>query len=456
MDKVGFDIVVLGADVVGATFTKEFARFLSCFKSEKKRVHLSVVDEKDIDETDVLSNAPFYSNDIGWNRAAVLGEYLVSYYPELSRRIRAYAGPVNQTLLQYICTDAGDFWYGSQERIPVICDCTGENYVSREIRKLWKQLTSCIVLTTKKGQVSFAAKFSGIVAKDYVVSGKGSKEKMTSIKEQASYAMLTKVVQILTYDILDFKDIIFKKQNTISCSYVKNRKQLLVLVGTGGTGGNFAKEFAGLMQRIPDVRMLLIDGDRVEEGNMIRQPFREGNVQQNKADGLKNGLLLDYPELEGRICAYPFYLDNVSDLQEALALNKAEDESVIVVGAVDNHRARQVLHQYYEASQDIIYMDSGNEFDYGEIVTGIRRKGKELAKPRAFYFPDILTDKSPSASEQSCGMVNLSAPQHQVTNLIAANILLKNMEELFLAGRITVGVTYFDTFAHIREVSCSA
>ena len=41
------------------------------------------------------------------------------------------------------------------------------------------------------------------------------------------------------------------------------------------------------------------------------------------------------------------------------------------------------------------------------------------------YYPEILTDKSVPKTEESCLTVNTREPQHLITNLFAALLLLK-------------------------------
>lgn len=230
------------------------------------------------------------------------------------------------------------------------------------------------------------------------------------------------------------------------------------IVGCGGTGGNLIKELGRFLKFFssPDKSwtLTLIDGDRVEAKNGSRQPFSVQDVQQMKALVMQEGLV-ECLELPGdKVFAYPEYLDTPEQLSMFMTnkSNEYETQHVkVLVGCVDNHRARQVMHQFFEKQPNIIYIDAANEYDSGEVVIGIRIKGEEIAPPRAFYFPEVLTDTGKSASELSCGVVNISSPQHIITNLCAAQHSLSAIVQLMQKDEVEGGIIHFNAFTHFSR-----
>lgn len=236
----------------------------------------------------------------------------------------------------------------------------------------------------------------------------------------------------------------------------------VMCVGAGGTGGNFAKEFSRYLSNlsIPNtsVSFTIIDGDMVEDSNCSRQPYIKDDVALNKAVSLVEAIQDNF-DLNS-VFSYPVYIDEASDLT-AIASNHAQYKSFygydgskdidILIGCVDNHRARQAMDKFFYLRPDIIYMDSANEFSVGEICIGARVKGIDLAPPRSFYFPDILTDNSPSATEMSCGVINVSAPQHLATNLMAAHLMLALVASIISEGKVNCGIIYFDAFKYFSR-----
>lgn len=231
----------------------------------------------------------------------------------------------------------------------------------------------------------------------------------------------------------------------------------VIAIGAGGTGGNFAKEFARYLSYLdkPNVSVTfsLVDGDRVEESNCSRQPYTRDDVALNKSVALVDAIK-DVFELNN-VYSYPDYILDADDL---LAIEKEHEkysrlyyysnsnkDMVILIGGVDNHRARQVMDEYFKKSKNIIYIDSANEFSVGEVCIGARMNGREIAPPRSYYFPDVLTDKSPTAAELSCGTLNISAPQHIATNLMASNLMLSVITDIISNGIMSCGIIFFDT-----------
>lgn len=225
---------------------------------------------------------------------------------------------------------------------------------------------------------------------------------------------------------------------------------VLMIVGAGGTGGNFAKEFARYMasfyKRGRSIKAVLIDGDRIEKKNVDRQPFLKEDLNQSKAEILTEAIQENF-ELRDFKC-YPHYITTPEQLKGLFSDIKCNDGDTVcipvIIGCVDNHRARQCMHEFFESEETCIYVDSANEFSVGEVVIGIRLDGREIAPDRCFYYPDVLTDDSPSAEEQSCGVVNMEKPQHLATNLQAANILLSVIVNIVSENILKGGIIYFD------------
>lgn len=219
-------------------------------------------------------------------------------------------------------------------------------------------------------------------------------------------------------------------------------KYNIIIVGCGGTGGNFIKELGRFLYRASiknSCSILLIDGDLVEEHNVSRQPFLPEDIGRKKAAVMAEIL----QEAFQVTCSYyPEYLNHVYELEKF----EKEDYVTILIGCVDNHACRKVLHAYFRKSISCFYLDSANEYSVGEVVVGVRIAGSEISPDRVHYFPEILQDDSLPRSEESCQRVNMRQPQHLVTNLLAANLLLKCVVEILSEQEWNGGIYYFDAF----------
>lgn len=157
--------------------------------------------------------------------------------------------------------------------------------------------------------------------------------------------------------------------------FSKSRPVKIVLVGTGGTGGYIVPQLYRLLYALDrPIRVILCDGDLVEEKNLGRQNFIEADLGKNKAMVLAER----YSNAFGIETSYiPQYVEDEEMLEELLeplqypqnryvtnqngeAVRKVISEIVILIGAVDNNRSRQVFHSVFQRAKELIYIDSGN------------------------------------------------------------------------------------------------
>lgn len=215
----------------------------------------------------------------------------------------------------------------------------------------------------------------------------------------------------------------------------------IIVVGCGGTGSHYIKELGRLLYGMgvkEQVKLILVDGDYVEEKNLVRQAFLPQDIGYNKAQVMAEilsqayGITAEY---------YDKYIDTPADLEQLAG----RDDVVLLVGCVDNHQCRQSMHRFYQSRQHCIYMDSANEYSVGEVIIGSKIGGIEMYADRCEYFPEVLETREPKRSEESCEVLNVSAPQHMLTNQLAAWILLVNTAK-FLQGEWVGGIYMFDAF----------
>lgn len=216
----------------------------------------------------------------------------------------------------------------------------------------------------------------------------------------------------------------------------------IIVVGCGGTGSHYIKELGRLLYGMGEKKkkydLILVDGDLVEEKNLVRQAFLPQDIGCSKAQVMAEILSQAYG-IDAEF--YDRYIDTPSDLDYLVE----RDDMVLLVGCVDNHQCRQSMHDFYRSRQHCIYMDSANEYSVGEVVIGSRIGGVEMYADRSEYFPEVLEAKEARRSEESCEVLNASSPQHIPTNQLAAWILLVNTVRYF-QGEWVGGMFMFDAF----------
>ena len=254
-------------------------------------------------------------------------------------------------------------------------------------------------------------------------------------------------------------------------------KYAIIQIGGGGNGGPLVQKLArtifaksGTEQRVaydptPSSKYrsyVIVDGDHVEERNMLRQPFIQDDVGRYKAEVLAER----YSEAYGiSIYSKNQYIDSVEDLNDIckaaveIAANVYSGDRVvpILIGAVDNNATRKIMHDFFMSQKQIIYIDAGvdpvvgdteeEKFESGysgHVVCGLRIKGRTILEPVASVYPQILEDKDSLTPTQACGVTVVDYPQRMQSNETAALILHSYLNNIIFDDAILTHYTNFN------------
>jgi len=226
----------------------------------------------------------------------------------------------------------------------------------------------------------------------------------------------------------------------------------IIMLGAGGTGGHAAPHLYRLLHTLNrPVKVIIADGDIVEEKNLVRQNFVSADLGRNKAQVLAER----YASAFGMEVHYiPDFIEDESKLAELVEPDRYhtgtysrvyEEGHSILIGAVDNNRSRQLCHQVFTKADNIIYLDSGNGEFTGQIVCGIRRSGQTYYKPIGELYPDVLDDTDKFPTELSCAEAAVSAPQSITANIMAATAVVSYLYNILVLGSIDVRSVTFST-----------
>jgi len=236
----------------------------------------------------------------------------------------------------------------------------------------------------------------------------------------------------------------------------------IIVIGTGGTGSYFLKEFSRFVSNsyisssfedggISLGSLTLCDGDVVEEHNLERQAFSEDDIGEKKAVALAEAL---HDCFGVSWNCYPEYIENPQNISELLdyqAVGKVEKVNEysnihvpVIIGCVDNHGCRLICEKFFKEATNCIYFDSANEFVSGEVVFSYKLNGVQVSPLRSEIFPEIKEGDTRNVTEMSCAELNVHSPQHIATNMRAGNLLLVAMTRLLQEQKLYPGVTFFD------------
>lgn len=246
----------------------------------------------------------------------------------------------------------------------------------------------------------------------------------------------------------------------------------IVLVGAGGNGGLILQHIAQMMSIFKlDGEIVIADPDVAELKNLGNQLFIQQDVGKHKAEVLARRYRAGY---NVPISSYTTqYIEDVKMLDLLFSnkyelLNKQKNDNYlylpILIGAVDNMYSREIFHQYFHQTENILYIDVGNtsvtvppnwkEVDKkhwtpeqinsyknsgynGQAICGIKRNGEVILPPLADAFPQAFEQKDIAPSKLSCSDLAASEPQRVITNKFAAMAVAQFINELFDEGTVS-------------------
>lgn len=252
------------------------------------------------------------------------------------------------------------------------------------------------------------------------------------------------------------------KIETIYPFVARNQIKNIIVFGCGGTGSYVIPNIARLLSTInPEERQVpkltVIDGDKVEEKNLIRQNFVYHDVGKNKADVMASR----YSGAFGiEISAIDKYVDKENDI-----VNLIDYDSTLILSCVDNIRTRLNIKKALEKSYiECIWVDSGNEEKTGQVI--VSSNGRYFYEDSYLgeagfpimdvfdHFPELVerAKETKEQSQLSCAELAESSPQYGFINATAATIMCNFAFDLINKNKIKVCRTDFsieNKFSHV-------
>jgi len=242
--------------------------------------------------------------------------------------------------------------------------------------------------------------------------------------------------------------------------YSLSKPVKITMLGAGGTGGHIAPHLYRLLYCLDRrTRVVICDGDIVEEKNLVRQNFIGADLGKNKAQvlaeryatafGMEISYISEFIEDEKRLAELV-----KPDIFSAGPYSYKTYESIsILVGCVDNNRSRQLCNEVFKSSDNLIYIDSGNAEYTGQVVCGIRRGGRTYYKPIGDVYPDVLLDNDKFPTELSCAEAAVSAPQSIAANIMAGTAVISYLYNILALGFVeTRSVTFSTRTVNLKPV----
>lgn len=198
-------------------------------------------------------------------------------------------------------------------------------------------------------------------------------------------------------------------------------KYVFIIVGVGGTGSLLARDLPKLLIDTPH-KMLLVDGDQVEEKNMKRQSYQTQDVGEYKAVALSSKINTFYDthcEAMGRYLTkneiYQYCIDNF-------------EYSPVIIGCVDNDATRKILEDTFKRLEWCYYLDSANGEYEGNIYIAYKLDGRQKGVLRSATYK--LSDDLHPLDESCEVQASKGNVQYLVTNAKMSIYLLEHCNAL--------------------------
>ena len=203
----------------------------------------------------------------------------------------------------------------------------------------------------------------------------------------------------------------------------------VTVIGCGGTGGFVAEALCRLYTGRP-AEIVLVDHDRVEPHNLLRQNFYPQDVGRYKSETLAERLSASYGRTVGYLVK-PFQGD-----MNGLYPGVGRYREGLVIGCVDNARARHEMEECLKNGSFLWLIDAGNGKDWGQVLIGNRPAGwgnhrtafkdgicAELPSP-AKQRPDLLTAIPETPPDIDCAAALDLLDQDPTINQMMAMLVL--------------------------------
>lgn len=228
----------------------------------------------------------------------------------------------------------------------------------------------------------------------------------------------------------------------------------IAVVGTGGTGGFIAESLCRLLAD-NDVPLLLVDHDRVEPHNLLRQNFFAEDIGKFKAQALAERLARKYGRRIGYM-VYPFDREMLDDNMGTGFTRKAQ---ALIIGCVDRPSARRSIATGMNGAGGWgdWWIDAGNGHHSGQVLIGNVSKVDALESGfdealhtvsrlpiPSLQIPALLFEPTkPARNQRDCAEEVLNEEQSPVINQAMATLVLQVVDQL-LKGTLTWMGVYLD------------
>ena len=220
--------------------------------------------------------------------------------------------------------------------------------------------------------------------------------------------------------------------------YLDNEFQLdnpwITVVGCGGTGGFVAEGLCRLFTG-REATIVLVDHDRVEPHNLLRQNFHKEDVGKFKSQALADRLARAYGRSIG-YSVYPLRGEDAGDQGQSYPGLPGQGGGLLI-GCADNAAARRAMAECLPGSPNLWLIDAGNDTNWGQILVGnvadnllwdesaFVGETCHLLPAPTVQRPDLLTAVPTTPPDVDCAAALDLTDQDPTINQVMASLVLQ-------------------------------
>lgn len=223
----------------------------------------------------------------------------------------------------------------------------------------------------------------------------------------------------------------------------------IVQIGCGGNGGWLVPHVARMISTFArDIRYMIIDGDKVEKKNIVRQNFIAADVGKYKSEVLAHRYSAAFGVEIESVAKYinPQVMNDVLDTVHA----NHTSNYLLIVSCVDNHKTRMEIHSVLNSqppSLRPLWVDVGNDMTNGQVFISGYFLGPHtrVLTDIVHTHPEIAAANDKKPDELSCAEHLLTGDQTLGVNVMAANLTFNVINALLRKNRVCYYEVNFST-----------
>jgi len=250
----------------------------------------------------------------------------------------------------------------------------------------------------------------------------------------------------------------------------------IIIMGAGGTSSWFAPKLTKIINDAfsknlisndgsTKFNIVYVDGDVIEEKNLIRQNFIRNDVTKNKAEVISNRYGAQFlPDINcGYINKYLFngkyrkvkgdVAEKFLDINHVNLFKNISRKDYLIINLIDNAKTRKDIHLTAMDARSAVVIDVANNEYNGQLTTSLyRTRTRELDSYKSFFYNTLSAqlDDNDDVTVFSCADADSDATDQLFNaNDMAASILSNYVNDWVVSGLLPYGRVDFVTGKNI-------